>query len=78
MDEQAYISVKDAADRKGVSQTAVYKAIQEGRLVATRFLGRLALRIVDVDRCEFGSYAGIERVRKPRRKSAQGEAKSTS
>jgi excisionase family DNA binding protein len=66
-----YISVREAAERRQVSQTAIYKAIREGRLQATRILGRLALRASDIDAYEFGSYAGVQRARKPRGSTAR-------
>jgi excisionase family DNA binding protein len=68
---EEYISVLEAAERRQVSLTAIYKAIREGRLNATRILGRLALRTSDIDACEFGSYAGVQRARKRRGPTAR-------
>jgi excisionase family DNA binding protein len=61
-----YITVKEAAARKDVTESAISKAIRENRLPATSILGRVALRPEDVDRYEFGSYGEHKRTSKPR------------
>lgn len=48
--ELELISVTEAAACKGVSRSAVYKAIADGRLKSQRVLGRLALRESDVEK----------------------------
>ena len=61
-----YITVKEAATRKNVTESTIYRAIREQRLAATTVLGRIALRPEDVDACEFGSYLANKRTIKPR------------
>lgn len=68
---EEFVSVQEAAQRKGVSVSAIYRAIREGRLSATLILGRKALRVADVDAFDFGSYTipghkRQERARLPR------------
>lgn len=48
MSEQDLFTPDQAAKFKGVSRTAVYSAIAEGRLKATRILGRLAVKKSDL------------------------------
>jgi len=43
-----FLTPDEAAKLKGVSRTAIYSAIAQGRLSHTRVLGRLALREADV------------------------------
>jgi len=47
-DRQKLFTPDEAARLKGVSRTAIYSAIADGRLAHTRVLGRLALREADV------------------------------
>ena len=42
------ITVAEAAQLKGVSRSAIYKAIEQGRLNSQRVLGRVALSRHDV------------------------------
>lgn len=72
-----FLSVKQAAQRKQVTESAVYKAINAGRLHATRVLGRFALMPADVDACDFGSYAGVKRTSIPRGPNRKKEAASS-
>ena len=46
--KQKLLTPDEAAKLKGLSRTAIYSAIAEGRLAHTRVLGRLALREADV------------------------------
>ena len=43
------LTIPDAARRKGVSRSAVYKAVAQGRLPVQSVLGRFALRAADVE-----------------------------
>lgn len=72
-----FLSVKQAAERKQVTESAVYKAINAGRLRATRVLNRFALTPADVDACDFGSYAGVQRTRIPRGPNRKKEGASS-
>jgi len=63
---EEYLTPKQAAERKGVSLTAIYSAIARGKLPSVRVLDRIALRVADVDSYEPGSYAGVERTVKQR------------
>ncbi len=57
------ISVGEAARLKGVSTTAIYKAIKEERLVAVTVLGRVGLHRADIMRYEpvrYGNRAGAK------------------
>jgi excisionase family DNA binding protein len=65
---EVFLSVKQAAQRKGVSVSAIYKAIHDGRLPFTRIGTGFALKPSDVDTCEFGSYGLIKRTNKTRGK----------
>lgn len=55
------LTIADAARRKGVSRSAVYKAIAQGQLAAQKVLGKMAARGADVE-------AWHPRERKGRRK----------
>jgi excisionase family DNA binding protein len=52
------ITVAEAARLKGVTRTAVYTAIKEGRLSHTRILGHIGLREADVSAWKPREYAG--------------------
>ena len=54
----AFISVAEAAARKGVSRSAIYKAIATGRLQAHSILGKVALRERDVEKWQTSAVAG--------------------
>ncbi len=56
-----YLTPKQAAERKGVSVPTIYKAIERGVLPSERVLGRVAVRLTDVDTYQPGSYGGIKR-----------------
>ncbi len=62
-----YITVQQAALHRGVSHTAIYKAIHDGRLASAIVLGRLAVRRHDVDQLVFGSYRDKARTNVGRR-----------
>lgn len=64
MDE--YLTPKKAAEIKGVSVQAIYKAIERGLLPSVRVLDRVALRPADVDAYQPGSYNGVKRTVKRR------------
>jgi excisionase family DNA binding protein len=49
MRAQDYLTVAQAAARRGVSRQTIYSAIYSGRLVADSVLGKHALRPADVD-----------------------------
>jgi excisionase family DNA binding protein len=63
---EVFLSVKQAAQRKEVSVSAIYKAIHDGRLPFTRVGTGFALKPSDLDSCEFGSYGLIKRTNKVR------------
>jgi excisionase family DNA binding protein len=44
-----YITVTEAAALKGVSRSAIYLAVQDGRIPHTMMLGRIALKEKDVE-----------------------------
>lgn len=52
------ITAAEAATLKGVSRTAIYKAIQQGRLNSLRLLGRIALSRDEVVRWQPSSNLG--------------------
>jgi excisionase family DNA binding protein len=66
MGDGDYITVREAAARKGVSVPAIYRAIERGALPSAHVLGRVALRPADVDAYEPGSYGGKTRARRKR------------
>jgi len=49
------ITVAEAAQQKGVSRSAIYKAIKQGRLNAQQVLGKTALSHEEVARWQAGS-----------------------
>lgn len=56
--KEKLLTVEEAAKAKGVSASAIRKAIAQNRLPATRMLGRIALIEAEVLRYEPQSYAG--------------------
>ncbi len=52
------ITVSEAAARKGVSRSAIYKAIDSGRLKGHRVLGKVALREKEVEAWHTSASAG--------------------
>ena len=48
-DQDTYLTPDQAALAKGVSRTAIYSAIAEGRLPAHRVLNRLAIRKAELE-----------------------------
>ena len=58
---EEFLTVQQAADRKGVKLPTIYKAIREGRLASHKVLGRVGLRPSDVDAYEPGSYGEAKR-----------------
>ena len=63
---EEYVTPKQAAERKGVSVQAIYRAIERGELPSVEILGRKALLPADVENYKPGSYGGVERTRKRR------------
>ncbi|MBV9467681.1 MAG: helix-turn-helix domain-containing protein [Abitibacteriaceae bacterium] len=55
---QKLLTPQEAATLKGVTRSAIYKAIAEGRLPHTRILGRVAIREDDVQVWEPIKYRG--------------------
>jgi excisionase family DNA binding protein len=43
------LTVADAAQRKNVTRSAVYRAISQGQIPARRVLGHFAVRLADVE-----------------------------
>jgi len=66
------LTVAEAAKHKGVSRSAIYKAIEQGRLPSQRVLGRLALREDEVERWQPHVVTGWP---KGRRVSDEAKAK---
>ncbi len=66
-----YITVKEAAVRKGVSAPTIYAAIERGEIPAERVLGRfIGLKPEDVDAFQpapYGAREGVKRRRGPGR-----------
>jgi excisionase family DNA binding protein len=65
-----FIGVAEAAACKGVSRSAIYKAVATGRLKAYRVLGKVALREGDVKAWQTFAAAG-----RPRGSSLSPETK---
>jgi len=63
---EEWITVQEAAERKGVPAATIYAAIGRGTLPATTVLGRKVLTGGDLAAYEPGSYAGAQRAKKPR------------
>lgn len=63
---ERYLTPKEAAERKGVTVQAIYRAIERGELPTTIILSRKALLPADVEAYQPGSYGGVERARKRR------------
>jgi excisionase family DNA binding protein len=51
-DTQELLTVEQAAERRGVAPTTIYKAVADGRLPAQRLFGRVLIRIADADAFE--------------------------
>lgn len=63
---EGYLTPAEAAERKGVARSAIYKAIREGRLPSEQMLGRVAVKVTDLDAYEPGSYGDNKRALRPR------------
>lgn len=55
---EEYLTPQEAAERKGVTLQTIYKAIERGLLPSSRVLGRVSMRVADVDAYEPGNYRG--------------------
>lgn len=64
MDE--YLTPQQAAARKGVAVSTIYKAMQRGHLQRVEKYGRILLREADVEAYQPGSYRGVQRAVRPR------------
>jgi len=51
-----YLTPKEAAEKKGVSVAAIYKAIERGQLSSERVLNRVAVRTADIDAWQPAGY----------------------
>ena len=77
---QQLVTPQEAATLKGVAVASIYKAIERGQLTAVRALGRVAIRVSDLDNYQPGSYGDVKRTYKPRgpgrpkTETAEGEA----
>jgi excisionase family DNA binding protein len=60
MDTENYLTISDAAERRGVSIAAVYKAIREERISKEKILGRVVVKKDEIDAYPFGSYTPKE------------------
>ncbi len=56
-----FVSVKEAAQRKGVSLSTIYKAMRAGKLAGVPVLGRTALRLADVEVWTPSAHGGSRR-----------------
>jgi len=75
---QKLITVSEAARLKGVTRTAIYGAIKDGRLPHTRVLGHLGLKEADVMAWtprEYGGRPGVKGGR-PRGTPVSAETKA--
>jgi excisionase family DNA binding protein len=61
-----YLTPREAAERKGVAVASIYKAIERGQIPSVRVLGRVALRVGDVEAYQPGSYGENKRDYRPR------------
>ncbi len=66
-----FITVAEAAKQKQVSRSAIYKAIEQGRLQAQWIFGRMVLPRADVTRWQPHTRAGW-----PKGRKMSGEAKA--
>lgn len=69
------ISLKEAATRKGVSLSCLYKAIKRGELPFVTILGKMGVLESDLDNFEVGTYAGVKRSAKKRGPGRRKRAK---
>lgn len=67
---EGLLTIAQAARRRGVSVSAVYKAMSAGRLQKQKALGRTVLRTADVDAWQPAGHGGA----RPRRKKAADTA----
>lgn len=70
--ENKLLTVTEVAELKGVSRSAIYKAIEQGRLKSQRTLGRVTLSSDEVARWQPSSSTGWP---KGRRVSEDAKAK---
>ncbi len=71
-----YISVSEAAKRKGMSRSAMYQAVAEGRIPHVMLVGKIALKEKDVDAYEplpNDQRKGVSlKARRPARRRSKG------
>ncbi len=71
------LTVNEVAENKGVTRSAVYAAIKEGRLQPVRVLGRLGLREADVaawvPKANIGRPPGIPMSEDAKRRIAESQ-----
>lgn len=60
------LSLKEAADLKGVSLSCIYKAIKRGDLAFVTILGKMGVKESDLKNLQVGTYGGIRRAAKKR------------
>ncbi len=58
LDGVEYLTVAEAAGRRGVTPAAIYRAVSEGRLAYARIFGRRVLRVSDVDAWQSAGHGG--------------------
>lgn len=56
--QESLLTVREAASSKGVTRTAIYAAIAEGRLPHTKVLGRIGIREADLSAWTPMRYGG--------------------
>jgi excisionase family DNA binding protein len=60
MNTEDYLTIGEAAARRGVSVATVYKAVRETRISKETILGRVVVKKDEVDAYPFGSYTPKE------------------
>jgi hypothetical protein len=74
---KGYLTVSEAAARKGITPAAIYLAVQQERLPSTKILGRIAIKEKDIDAYEplpNDQRKGVKLGKRTPRKSAQEAA----
>jgi excisionase family DNA binding protein len=72
------VTVKEAAQEKGVSREAIYQAIQEGRLKTRKVLGKIGILRRSLDAYQpnhIKVQAGLIRARRRQQRSPRAERK---
>lgn len=58
---EGYISISEAADRRGVTVDTLYKVVRQGKIPSIKLLGKTGVLYSDVEAYPFASWGGVKR-----------------